>query len=261
MPCSRPAITTLALVFATVILPYDSAAQNGQQPTLYLQVDCMKSTSSDYADVETEIWQPMHQEMVNQGKKNTWALYWVLFGDRSDCDYYTVNTYLGEEQLNDPTSFADVFASVHPGKDWEEVGKKTSASREMIWSELWTWVDGIPPAEHRFAQVNQMRGHDGTNAVRKEREIWKPIHQVLTDEGHRAGWGLYSLWTPYGTAMPYNYGTVDFLTKLGPTPVRAAAKTAHPDMEMSAINQIMEDSRDLVRGETWMLVASVQAGN
>ncbi|MBT8400770.1 MAG: hypothetical protein KJO98_09855 [Rhodothermia bacterium] len=247
------------MLIAILILPQQATAQDEEQPTLYVQVDCMKSTSADYENVETEIWQPMHQAMVNQGKKNTWALYWVLYGDRSDCDYYTVNTYLGEEQLNDPTSFADVFATVHPDKDWNEIGMKTNASREMVWTELWTWVDGIPPGEHQYAQVNQMRAHDGTNALRKEREIWKPIHQVLKDEGHRAGWGLYSLWTPYGTSMPYNYGTVDFLKKLGPAPVAQAAKTAHPDWEMAAIGQVMEDARDLVHGETWMLVASVQA--
>ena len=245
----------LALVVVTLAVPRVSAAQD-DQPTLYVVVDCMKSTSADYVDVETEIWQPMHQEMINQGKRNSWALYWVLYGDRSDCDYFTVNTYLGEDQLNDDTSYGDVFASVHRGKNVDEAMDRTAASREMVSSELWRWIDGVQPQEHQYAVVNQMYAEDGDDYLEMEREVYKPVHQALVDAGHRAGWGVYELLAPYGTSLPYNFGTVDFLNKLGPVPWGATIRSVHPDREVAAIGQEMQDLRDLVRGETWLLIAS-----
>ena len=103
-------------------------AQDEEQQTLYVAVDCMKSTSGDYRGVETEIWQPMHQERVDQGKINSWALYWVMFGDRSTCDDYTVTSYRGQDQLNADPQFADVFKSVHKGKNVTKAMARTYAA-------------------------------------------------------------------------------------------------------------------------------------
>lgn len=258
MSSVKLASSSLAIFLAIAALPHWGSAQDTDQPTLYVQVDCMKSTSPDYTDVETEIWQPMHQEMVNQGKKNSWALYWVLYGDRSDCDYYTVNTYRGEDQLNDDTAYSDVFASVHPGEDWEEATSKTSASREMVSTELWTLIDSVRPTDFQYAVVNSMFAEDGSEYVQQEVEIFKPVMQALVDKGARAGWGLYQLSYPYGTSLTYNYGTVDFMTHLGPVPFMETIREVHPDREVAAIMQEIEDARDLVHGEMWLLLARTQ---
>ena len=76
------------IVVAAAVLVVSGAAiaEDGDQQALYVAVDCMKSTAADYTSVEMEIWQPMHQELVNQGKRNSWALYSVMYGDRSRCD-------------------------------------------------------------------------------------------------------------------------------------------------------------------------------
>lgn len=258
MTLTRHAKVALALLGVIAAMPRMAGAQDEDQLTLFVQSDCMKSTSADYQEIETEIWQPMHQELVNQGKKTSWALYWVLYGDRSDCDYITVNVYRGQQQLNDNTSFADLFAAVHPGQDWDEAVSKTFSSREMVGTELWTLVDGVPPKDYQYIQVNQMNAEDGSDFIRNEVETWKPVHQALVDNGHTAGWGLYALQYPFGTSMEYNYGTVDFLNHLGPVPIAATMREVHPDREFAAITQETEDARDFVYGQVWVLMAGTQ---
>ncbi|MDX1740552.1 MAG: hypothetical protein R3178_04625, partial [Rhodothermales bacterium] len=122
-----------ALCILSLLAGVQASAQDAE-PT-YVILDCMKSTSSEYADLETEVWKPMHQELVKQGKKLQWALYWVLFGDRSVCDYYTANV-VTESQLDAWGGFEDVFAVVHPDKDMDKVMSETAAAREMVWTEL-----------------------------------------------------------------------------------------------------------------------------
>ena len=249
---------TLMVMLAAVAIPSVSAAQEEPEGPLYVLLDCMKSTSADYVAVETEIWQPIHQEAVKQGKMVGWALYSVLYGDRSDCDYYTTNSYRGVEQLNAVGEYGDYFASAHPGKSWDEAMARTLASRAHVRSELWVWIDGVPPTEHRYLAVNQMHAEDGPAYVAFERETWKPIHKALVDGGHSTGWGLYQLVSPHGASIPYNFGTVDFLKQLGPLPIEETMSSVHPEREAAAIFQEGLDHRDHVLGETWMLVASTE---
>ena len=81
-------INRLIISIATfaIVISGTSFAQDIENQPLYVKVDCMKSTSADYNSVELEIWQAMHQELVNKGEQNSWALYWVMYGDRSRCD-------------------------------------------------------------------------------------------------------------------------------------------------------------------------------
>jgi hypothetical protein len=258
MRFKQPAITVLTLMLVAVTIPCVSAAQEEAGGTLYVQVDCMKSTSADYVDVETEIWQPIHQQAVKQGKMSSWALYWVLYGDRSVCDYYTLNSYQGLEQLNAAGDSSEYFAAAHPGENWDEAMQRTAASRDHVRSQLWVWIDGVPGGDHRFVAANQMYAEDGPAYEQFEQETWKPIHQALVEGGHTAGWGLYALSSPHGTSIPYNYVTVDFLERLGPAPIAETIGSVHPDADVAGILQQGLDLRDHVLGETWMLIASTE---
>jgi hypothetical protein len=137
-------------------------AQDSAGSPLYMSVDCMKSTAADYSSIEIDMWQPMHQERVKQGKINSWALYWVMYGDRSKCDYYTVTTYLGSVQLNADPSIKTVFKAVHPESDFTEVMAGTQHARQHVATELWLAVDGIAPENSplRGYQQNE-RGRSG----------------------------------------------------------------------------------------------------
>ena len=247
----------IAAAMLAIVTSGASLAQERDKQPLYLSVDCMKSTNVDYTSVELEIWQAMHQELVNKGEQNSWALYWVMYGDRSKCDYYTVTTHLGDEQLNVRPSFADVFAVVHPDDDFEHAMARTWASRQHVATELWVAVDGTEIKQHRFAVVNMMHATDPDAYERMESRVFKPGHEALLASGHRAGWGMYALITPIGTSTPYNYSTVDFSNYLSPVPMAEAMLSANPDRDLEEMQELLA-LREQVNSQTWALVAATE---
>ena len=112
-------------------------AQDDRSSSTYVAVECMKSSAPGYEQLELEVWLPAHQYLVNKGKRNSWALYRVMYGDRSRCDYYTVTTYRGVDQLNAPAGYEEAFAAVHADHDFGKLVSKTLAAREHVASELW----------------------------------------------------------------------------------------------------------------------------
>ena len=245
-------------VLLAALLPGTAIAQDQASPALYVSVDCMKSANPNYESVETDTWKPMHQHLVDTGKRAGWALYRVLYGDRSKCDYYTVTTFLGEEQLNAAIDYAEVFEAAHPGKDVDKAMQQTWTAREHAASELWMLVDRTEMQPHRYAVVNRMYAEDPVAYERMESEVFKAGHQALIDGGYRAGWAVYSLMSPLGSAVPYNYGTVDFVNDLNPVPMAEAMMAANPDRDLDAMNQLLE-VREQVLSETWVLVARTDA--
>ena len=218
----------------------------------------MKSTASDYTSVELDIWQAMHQELVDTGKRYSWAVYEVLYGDRSKCDFYTVTTLLGEAQLNHLPAYEEIFKAVHPDDDFEDAMARTWAVRNRVATELWVVVDGTEIKEHHFAVVNRMNASDTDVYERMESQVFKPGHQALLESGHRSGWGLYALVSPIGTSIPYNYGTVDFSMDLNPVPMAEAMLSANPNRDLDAMQNLLK-LREQVRSETWSLVAATHS--
>ena len=256
MNATRSLITIIA---ATVLVASASSyAQDDARSPLYVSVECMKSTASDYTRIELDIWLAMHQELVNRGERNSWALYEVLYGDRSKCDFYTVTTLLGEEQLNQHPAYDEIFTAVHPGDDFEEAMTRTWASRKRVATELWVAVDGTEIKEHRFAVVNRMNASDPDVYERMESQVFKRGHQALLESDHRSGWGLYALVSPLGTSIPYNYSTVDFSRDLNPVPMAEAMIAANPDRDLDAMQDLLK-LREQVYSETWALVAATHA--
>jgi len=251
---------TLAAIVAVTAIACSSVvvAQGQDAPPLYAAVECMKSTSPGYTSLETDVWQPMHQELVEQGKQYSWSLYWVLYGDRSTCDYYVVTTYLGDEQLNSHSDTQKLFEKVHPKKNFAAAMDKTWQARELVATELWTGVDNTAIAEHRYAVVNKMMARDPDAYERMETQVFKPGHQALVDGGHREGWAMYSLVSPLGSLIPYNYSTVDFSNQLSPVPMARAMMSANPGRDLEKLQQLL-DLREQVSSETWLHITSTEA--
>ena len=255
---ARVSISRTLVVLFACLLPGTVLAQDEASPTLYVTVDCMKATAANYESIEADIWQPMHQHLVDTGKRSSWALYRVMYGDRSRCDYYTVTTFLGEEQLNAAIDYGEAFEAVHPGKNVDKALQQTWAAREQVATELWMLIDRTERQPHRYAIVNRMYAEDPVAYERMESQVFKAGHQALIDGGYRAGWAVYALMSPLGSSIPYNYGTVDFVDNLSPVPMAEAMLAANPDRDLDAMNRLLE-LRDHVLSETWALVAGTGA--
>ena len=239
----------------TAMTPWAAVADDHGAAPVYLSVECMKSTAADYEKLETDIWKPMHQYLVDQGQRTAWSLYRVAYGDRSRCDYYTVTTFTGTDQLHLAPDYAAAFAAAHPGGDVEKTMKKTFAAREAVSAELWIRIDQTEMRPYRYAIVNKMFAEDPVAYESMESEVFKAGHEALIADGHRSGWAVYSLVSPTGSAVPYNYGTVDFVNQLGPVPMAEAMLRGNPDRDLDELFELLE-RRDDVLSETWELVAA-----
>ena len=249
-------LITPFILLSTLALPGMSAAEEAQPEPLFVVSHCMKSASPTYVDdVEMDLWLPMQQNMVDQGKKVGWSLYRVMYGDRSKCDYFVVETYLGEEQFNAAPDLEEVFDEVHPRQNFDKAMAKTDVSREMVETHLYVTVDGVDIQPFTYATVNWMQAADPEKYVAMEKDVWKPVHQALTDAGHRAGWGLYWRISPGGSSVGYNYTTVDFFNKFAQIPMEETFKSVHPDMDLEKAGELALATRDNVYSQTWMRIA------
>lgn len=245
------------VVSVLLLVPNVATAEKETPQPLYVSVDCMKSTSGDYVSVEKEIWQPMHQKLVDQGKRNSWALYRVEYGDRSRCDFYTVTTYRGVGQLNVDPAYDELFEAVHGKMKLKAAMARTFASRENVASELWIAVDSTEIGRHRFAVVNMMYAEDPDIYETMESTIFKPGHQALIDSGYRTGWGVFALVAPAAKSVRHNYSTMDFVNQIGPVPMAEFLLSANPDRDLEAMHDMLE-LREHISSETWALVTATE---
>jgi hypothetical protein len=66
--------------------------------------DMMKATDMDYDSyekAESEVFKPMHQKDVNDGKKGSWAMLRVMmpYGSDTYCSHFTINMYKDVAQM------------------------------------------------------------------------------------------------------------------------------------------------------------------
>jgi len=115
------------------------------EPAAYLQVNYMKvdpGMQNDYEKLESEIWQPVHNELVNNKRTAGWGLWAVLFprgADRS-YQYCTLNAFSDFSYVFD-LNYANSFSIVHADKDLEETLKLTRETRTIVSTELWELID------------------------------------------------------------------------------------------------------------------------
>lgn len=112
----------------------------------YLQIDYMKveqGKEAEYMDVETNIWKPVHNEFIKAGSRVGWSFWSRIFpsGSGQEFQYITVNYFKDWSKIGD-ADYNDAFNKAHPGKDINTISERTDASRNLVKSELWEYVDG-----------------------------------------------------------------------------------------------------------------------
>ncbi|TKB45966.1 hypothetical protein [Thalassotalea mangrovi] len=248
------AVTTYLLL---MLSGYTVNAQEDQGDMIVSH--CMKSQSADYSDMETKKWLPIHQEMVNQGHMKQWLLYYVMFGDRTDCDYYVVEIYEDADQWRQSDAMRGMtIAKKYGEKEMQNMWQESFDARSMNSSTLWYTLESIGDNEHTFAVFNAMKAENPEDYIKFEREVWQPIHQWLYENKHSAGWSLLSKVAPAGKAVASNFGTVDFLDRFAPTPFWDAMKNVHPDKNPQEIDEMAQSVRDHLYVTTLVKVAGTK---
>jgi len=137
-----PALIPTAFLLGTFVNT-GFTQQAAATPTI-LEVACMKVDplkDDEYVKLEHDLWKPVHQERIKQGRMRSWTMYEVRYpsGSQRECDYRVVNTYNSLADIDKPV--ADIFTKIHPGVPISEVVRRTITGRDLRNSELWYQVD------------------------------------------------------------------------------------------------------------------------
>jgi hypothetical protein len=116
-----------------------------QKSPKYIEVTYMKvdpSRESDYVKLERELWKPLHQERIKEGKLRAWHLFGVKFpfGTDEKYSYVTMNTFDELSQLENP-GIEQLLGKVHPGLKPDDFINRTFKSRDLVRGEVWVLID------------------------------------------------------------------------------------------------------------------------
>ena len=260
----------VAMVAGVLACATEAAAQN---QSLVVTVEYMKvapGQDAAYLQVEQKMWKPIHEARVKAGKAIAWYLYRVASpsGTLVDHNYVTVAVYNGFEATENPYP-DDLLAKIVPAQSVTEFMRKTLASRELVRSEMWEGIAdmriSVPPGSKPapFLNVAFMKVPPGGESAYVEVEkLWKKMHEVRVKEGTLVSWGVYARLLPEGSDYPYNFATTNAYARykdLNGLDFQAAFQKANLGMTVNELAERTGKSRDLVRGEIWVLVDSVQA--
>lgn len=242
-------------------------------PPTYYFVDYMKATpghAGDYVRLEKTVWKDLHKARIKKGGS---AIGWWLLevrmpsGANTEYDYVTVTAVSGWNGIDSLyNSWGDVFGSLT--KDQAKHVDSTEMFRTLVRTEISTDVDaifknapGAPPSKYWFVNFMDVPNGKWTDYVKMEKELVKPVHQEQIKNGHRAGWGLYSLEFPYGDNREYDAITVDYFDKWNDVvadDTGAMWKKVHPGKNADDVGKSINAARALVRNEVWVLLDYAQ---
>jgi hypothetical protein len=231
----------------------------------YIDVSYIKSKSGNYANFEKEMWKPINQQLIKDGKKSAWYLYKVKYpqGAMADYDYVVINVFPEWNQLTlSATDLPDVLKKVNPKLKVDSLLKKTEAARSVAWRQLFRLIGQAVAKEHapsKFVIVNEVKSRAGQEGeyVNMEQTYFKPFHTARAAEGIMNNWGLYKREMPYGEKFEYDYVTFngyadwDDITKQNPP---TAWKKVHGDLNFNEIHNKILSKRVTVNIECWELI-------
>ena len=116
-----------------------------KNPAEYMMVNYMHvepGLQSEYEQLESEIWLPIHNESIQSGRTAGWGLWRSLFprGAGQEYQYITLNTF-SEYSYIFELDFSIPFKNIHTEKDFGEVAQKTQQARTIVRTELWDLID------------------------------------------------------------------------------------------------------------------------
>ncbi len=120
-------------------------SQSSEAPAKWVTVSYMKSVSGkDPMAIEREVWKPLHEAMVREGKLKWWSVYQRRFpnGEATEYDYVTVKAHDKFADLEAPyAGLQQIFSKVHPGKNVVEIARVTNEARHRIRQDVLELVE------------------------------------------------------------------------------------------------------------------------
>lgn len=249
---------------ALLALCFSAAVQS--QSAEYVSVAYIKSTADDFLENEKKYWVPIHQQLIKEGKKQSWALYKVKYpeGENADYNYVRLNVLADWAQVENPyADLSGVIKKVHPKLNVKKFYKMTNASRELMWTQLFRLIGearttpGKPPM---YIVANEMKVVVGSESRYRELEVgyFKPFHMERVKAGLMNNWQLLQAAMPYGEKYPSDYVTFngfDSWAAINKNNPPDMWQRAHGSIDFDTIHDEIRMRRLTVNNEIWQLVA------
>jgi hypothetical protein len=159
-------------------------------------VDYMKVPESGgdaYINIEKQ-WKRFHQARVNEGKLQSWGLYYIHgTGSASAYNYATVNIYPNLTAALSAT-YTEADMKKIFGDKYADVIKKTYATRSLTSSTTFNFEMGLDNnnVPLKFLVINLMKTDDMGAYLSMEKDAFLPMHKELMASGQLHSW---SIWT------------------------------------------------------------------
>jgi len=98
----------------------------------------------DYVKMETEIFKPVQEEMIQKGMMAHWGVWQTWPYKEGQARITIVEGYKNAAQISSP-GFLEVFNSIHPNLIWEEVMEEIQKNRKELSVEMWELIDSAFP--------------------------------------------------------------------------------------------------------------------
>ena len=242
-------LATIGCLMAGVVL----SAQSVQGP--YARLVYHKVAPGAAHEFETfvrDAWKPIHTAARQAGRLTNWMLFRVHLTGASD------------EYTHVSASYYDSWGATAPDPAIADdaLRERTRALGLIVREALYYRVDFVVrerPLPFKYAVMDFMKVKDGMidEYLKVEREDWKRLHQVLTDEGNRVGWSLWDYGIPGGVGSAHDFMTAMLFTdyaKIKEANDAEAFRRAHPTGDLAESIARTRRSRDVVRTEIWEAV-------
>jgi hypothetical protein len=159
-------------------------------------VDFMKVPGNGqdaYLAVEKQ-WKSLHQNRIQSGAILGWELYYVRnSGTSSPYNFVTVTIYPNFAKTEASIS-ADDFKKAF-GNNSDELMKKTTAARNLIYSETYQLQVGIlSNTPDKYIVVNSMHTDNLDKYLNMEKVGYMPMHEEAKKSGKLNSWGIWTRW-------------------------------------------------------------------
>jgi hypothetical protein len=241
-------------------------AQNSATPPKYrmLTLAYMKTApgkAADYVKLEREVWKPVHQDMVDNGRLTSWKLYSVTWpnGEGEEYDFVTMMEYPNFALMETPYAATDGVKILGEAK-FARLQNETGLVRTMRRSDTLTIVlatDSWATAENRVLSVHFLRSlpGKGEDLMKIQGEYFLPLNQESSQAGRSASWATTAVRYPRDIDHPYDYVSFNGFARLGQMETEApqAFRDKWGGARQANMSAQLAASRKRVKGQLWSL--------
>jgi hypothetical protein len=219
-------------------------------------------SEAEFEEFMKTSWRPIFQTLWKAGRASNWILYRVhMTGSGDEYNYASVTYHDTWAQTESEASWSAFARHSTPAGGTLTIAR-TRELGPVVRQALYSRVDFVTrssPRPFRYAVLDFMKVKDGMidAYLEVEREDWKPLHFLLTQEGNRVGWALWDFVVPGGTGSNHDFVTTmlfDDYASIKAANDAEAYKRAHPNGDLAASVARTRRARDVVRTEIWEVV-------